>query len=57
MKKHSIEFIGTLLQVLTVRMTVRKLATVSRLQIWLVANLGAGVLAAHVFRIVNPDSV
>ena len=35
--------------------TVMKLAKVSNLWIYLVANLGAGALAATVFRFINPD--
>jgi len=35
--------------------TVMKLAKVSHLWIYLVANLGAGALAAYVFRTINPE--
>jgi aquaporin Z len=38
-----------------VGITVMKLAKVSHLWIYLVANLGAGALAAWVFRIINPE--
>ncbi len=38
-----------------VGITVMKLAKVSNLWIYLVANLGAGALAAYAFRFINPD--
>ena len=38
-----------------VGITVMKLAKVSHLWIYLVANLGAGALAAYVFKFINPE--
>jgi aquaporin Z len=38
-----------------VGITVMKLAKVSHLWIYLIANLGAGALAAWVFRTINPE--
>jgi hypothetical protein len=55
MKKYLVEFIGPFFLVLTVRMTVMKLAKVSHLWIYRVANPGAGALAACVFRMINPE--
>jgi len=40
-----------------VGITVMKLAKASQLWIYLVANLGAGALAAYIFRGLNPDDV
>jgi len=48
---------GVLNPAVAVGITVMHLVKVSYLWIYLVANLGAGALAAYVFRIVHPDDV
>ena len=47
--------LGAFNPAVAVGITVMKLAKVSNLWVYLVANLGAGALAAYVFRMVNPE--